>query len=96
MKLETTPKASFHRNYEEVEFLESFFGKVALWSSVDESLIEDAIRLGERYDIVNLDALHAAAAIRAGADRFVTTERPGRPLHRLNEIRIVHLLDLKL
>ena len=82
-------------NREEVEFFHFFFSKVAIWASIDDALVEDAIRLGERYGIVNIDALHAAA-IRAGADRFVTTERPGRPLYRLREIEVVHLLDARL
>ena len=60
---------------------------------MDDTLIEDAIRLSERYDVVNLDALYIAAEIRGGAERFVTTKRPGRPLYRVREIEIVSLLD---
>ena len=88
------PKAAFRKNLEEVAFLESYFALVAHWVPVDDALVESAIDLGRRYDIVNLDALHIAAAIRAGADQFITTEKPEKPLYRLKEVEIVHLLDL--
>lgn len=94
MKLETLPTARFHKNHEEVDYLEYAFSKVAEWIAVDDALVREAIEISVRYDIVNLDALHIAAVIRAGVDEFVTTEKPGKPLHRVTEISVVHRLDL--
>ncbi len=93
MRLETWPKAAYRSNSDELSFLESVFAAIDEWVAVDDTLIEDAIEIGRRYDIVNLDALHAAAAIRGRADRFVTTEKPGKPLYRLAEIQVVYPLD---
>jgi hypothetical protein len=35
-----------------------------------------------------LDALHGAAALAANASEIITTERRGRPIHRLTQIKI--------
>ena len=94
MRLETWPKAAYRANLEELSFFNSIFYSIDEWIPIEDALIEAAIELGRHYDIVNLDALHAAAAIRGGADRFVTTERPGKPLYRLTEVKVVYLLDL--
>lgn len=94
MRLETFPKAAFRQHGEEVDYYEFVYSKIVRWIRVDDALVEEAIELGRRYDVVNLDALHAAAAIRAGADRFITTERPGKPFYRLTEIEVVYLLEL--
>ena len=90
---EGLPKAVYRRNAEEIDYFRFAFSKISKWVTVDDTLIEDAIRLGERYDVVNLDALYLAAAIRGGAERFVTTERPGKPLYRVREIKVVSFLD---
>jgi hypothetical protein len=35
-----------------------------------------------------LDALHLAAAVSTGAEEFITTEKPGKPLYRATDIRV--------
>ena len=40
-----------------------------------------------------MDSLHLAAAFLSGADEFVTTERPGKPIYRSSLLTIVHLFD---
>lgn len=94
VRLETLPKASYRKNADELAYYEAVFASVREWVQVDDALVESAIDLGRRYDIVNLDALHVAAAIRAGVDQFVTTEKPGKPLYRVTELQIVDLFGL--
>jgi hypothetical protein len=38
-----------------------------------------ALRLASEYDLSPMDALHAACALMAGVDEFVTLEKPGKP-----------------
>ncbi len=92
--LETLPKATFRRDAAEAHFLNETFETFSEWTSIDDALVQEAVEIGARYDVVNIDALHVAAAIRARPDQFVTTEKPGKPLHRVREVEIVYLLDL--
>ncbi len=38
-----------------------------------------------------MDALHVAVALLLAADEFVTTERPGKPLYRVDRLRVIHV-----
>lgn len=93
LRLETLPKAMFRKNVAETEFFESLFSLVSEWISIDDALIAEAMELGRRYDVANIDALHVASALRAGVNRFVTAEKPGRPLYRVSAINPTYLLD---
>jgi predicted nucleic acid-binding protein len=46
----------------------------------------------EKFGLSALDSLHVAAAISASADEFITTEKPGKPLHRVRDFRIISVL----
>ena len=92
--LETVAKAAYNGRREEVAFYETLFALVERWVPNNEALLERAIGLGIRHDIVNLDALHVAAAERAGVREFVTTERPGKLLYRAVGVGPVFLGDL--
>lgn len=92
--LETIAKATYHRRRDEVVFYETLFSLVERWVPNDAELLERAIELGIEHDVVNLDALHVAAAERAGAREFVTTERPGKPLYRAVGVGPIFLGDL--
>jgi predicted nucleic acid-binding protein len=88
LRLEVLPKAVFHRNTDESAFYEEFFESVEKWSPVDRGLIEDALRVATNAGLSALDALHVAAALAVGADELITTERPGKPIHRVREITV--------
>ena len=47
--------------------------------------------MAERYGLAAADAFNLASAIRMQADEFVTTERSGRPMFRVKEIKVVTL-----
>jgi hypothetical protein len=42
-----------------------------------------------------MDALHAAAALLLGADEFVTTEKPGKPIYRVDGFQVVPISTLQ-
>ncbi len=70
------------------------FKLVREWVPNDDALLQRAVELASTYDIMNLDALHVAAAERAGVQEFVTTEKPGKPLYRAMHVGPVFLDDL--
>ena len=88
--LELVPKAIFHRKGLEKAFYDEYF-KAAEWFR-DLGRIEAAAQIeAAKSGLSAMDALHLAAAYLSGANEFVTTERPGKPLYRTSLIRIVHL-----
>ena len=82
LRLEVLPKALFHRRTEEVSFLEAYFGRVEVWAAAEPDLVVRAEEEARVLGLSALDALHVAAAIATGSTELVTTEKPGRPLHR--------------
>jgi len=92
VRLEVLPKPMFHKRQEEAAFYGAFFEAVTDWAHWDESLLQQALTLASRYGLSALDALHAAAALSLGAHEIVTTEKLGRPLHRVPGlvVRTIH------
>jgi predicted nucleic acid-binding protein len=86
--LEVLPKARFHKRVEEASFYEAFFARVGRWATPGAALLEDAFDLGAENGLSALDALHGAAALSTGATELITTEKHGRPLHRLKPIKV--------
>jgi predicted nucleic acid-binding protein len=64
---------------------------VSLWVPTDDALVERALRLAAQLDLGAMDALHAAAALQAGTDQFVTMERPSKPLFRVPGLNALSL-----
>lgn len=90
VKLEVFPKAIYNGFMEEAAFYQSFFeNDVEIWVSLSDGLAELAQQQAEKFGLSALDSLHVAAAISAGADEFVTTEKLGKPLHRVRDFRII-------
>lgn len=58
------------------------------------TLIQSAFNLAVIYGLSGFDALHVAAAIEAGADELITTEKKSKPMFRVREISVIHLLDI--
>lgn len=88
VRLEVLPKAFFNRKADEADFYTEFFHGVAYWPTDYDAVIHRAHEIAVRFGMAALDALHVAAAIYAGAEELVTTEKPGKPLHRASEIRV--------
>lgn len=93
LKLETLPKPTFHKKKDEVEFMETFFGGAVSEVDASKQLTTKAIGLAGTHDIAPVDALHVAAAISGGASEFVTTEKPNKPMFRVNGIKVTSIAD---
>ncbi|MBW3624104.1 MAG: PIN domain-containing protein [Armatimonadetes bacterium] len=92
LKLEVLPKALYYKRSEEIRVYEGFFARVRIWAEPLDSLHEEAYRQAQGSGLSALDALHAAAALKASVDEFVTTEKPGKPLFRVPGLPIKSIL----
>ncbi|KYC39125.1 nuclease [Scytonema hofmannii PCC 7110] len=93
IKLEVIPKAVYNRQIKEVEFYETFFKTVSYWTPDLNKIVQDAYQIGNQYGFAAMDALHLAAALSIGAEEFITTEKPTKPMFRVSGINIVSILD---
>lgn len=92
--LELMPKARFEKRRAELDFYQAHFDEIMAIEPLSEELGREAEKLAGRYGLAGADALQIAAAIRQKVDQFVTSEKPGRPMFRVKEIRIVSLYSL--
>ena len=88
IRLELLPKPLYFKQKDEVAFYEEIFSRSEC-DQVDGALYRNAFALAERYGLAAADAFNLASAIRLQADEFVTTERPGRPMFRVKEVKVV-------
>lgn len=93
IKLEVLPKAIYNGFKEESAFYQSFFeNDVELWVGFSDEMIEAAQQQAAGFGLSALDALHVAAAIFAEVDEFITTEKSGKPLHRVKDLKVRSIL----
>lgn len=88
VQLETLPQPRYNKKSEEVEFYEAFYQEVSVWAEPTEALAQYALAEASKNGLGAVDALHVAAAVRCGADEFITTEKPNAPLHRVSSIPV--------
>lgn len=93
VKLEVTPKAVYNKQTEEAQFYEEFFSDVTYWARDLEQIVQDAYNIGCRYGLAAIDALHIAAALYVGADEFITTEKPTKPMFRVTNIQVISIFS---
>lgn len=91
LRLEVLPKARFHKKVLETEFYEAFFDEAACNIPASRQIVADALEEASRSGLSAMDSLHVAAAVRAGAEELVTTEKPGRTLFAARSITIMSL-----
>jgi predicted nucleic acid-binding protein len=94
VRLELLPKARFEKRTKEVAFYESHFADCVACEPLSEELGLDAEQLAARYGLAGPDALQLCAAIRQGAQEFYTSEKSGKPMFRVKEIKVVSLFSL--
>ena len=94
VRLELLPKARFEKRTRELAFYETHFADCIGSESLQPGAWRAAERLAARHGLAGPDALQVAAAIRLGAEEFYTSEKPGKPLFRVKEIRVVSLFSL--
>lgn len=91
VRLEVLPKPVYGKQRAEVEFYEAHFAEAESVEPFSRELGEAAFALARIYGLSAGDALNISAAIRQGADEFVTSETPGKPMFRVREILVVSL-----
>ncbi|MGH7976076.1 MAG: type II toxin-antitoxin system VapC family toxin [Limisphaerales bacterium] len=94
VRLELLPKPAFERRRTELEFYHRYFAEAESDLPLNKELADEAQKLAERHGLAALDALHIAAAIRQGANEFITSELPGKPIFRVAGIKVVSLHKL--
>jgi predicted nucleic acid-binding protein len=85
--LESFPKAIYYKRRSEVAF-EDFFADAEHIVPLSEPLGHLAYTEACQAGLSGCDALHIAAAKSSGAEEFITTERPTKPLFRVPGIVI--------
>jgi predicted nucleic acid-binding protein len=93
IKMEVIPKAIYNRKTAEAEFYELFFSAVTYWANDIEKVIQHAHNIGCQYGLAAMDALHIAAANSIGAEEFITTEKPTKPMFRVSSIKLISILN---
>jgi predicted nucleic acid-binding protein len=88
VKLELLAKPAFFKQGAEIEFYETHFRATKGSEPLSRELGEKAAELAREYGLAPVDALHLAAAIRQGADEFITGEKPGKPMFRVRGIAV--------
>jgi len=94
VRLELLPKPRFEKRRLELEFYEAHFAEVMAFEPLSEELGNEAEALAARYGLAGPDALQIAAAIRLGVEEFYTSEKPGRPMFRVKELRVISLYSI--
>jgi predicted nucleic acid-binding protein len=88
VKLELLPKPVYFKLLGEIEFYQTHFRSTKGEEPLSRELGETAVELACRHGLAAMDALHLAAAIRQGAQEFVTAEKPGKPMFRVRGIAV--------
>jgi len=91
LKLEVLPKAVYEKRQAEVEFYETFFNAVTYWAESVNEITKNAYIEACKFGLNAMDALHVAAAISAGAEELITTEKPEKSIHRVDSINILSI-----
>ena len=93
VRLEVLPKSVYHKNSEEAEFYETYFAGAERMISSSKELVDEAYEEARATGLSAVDALHVAAAKSANAEEFITTEKPTKPLFRVNGVTMRSLQD---
>ena len=91
LRLETLRKPLFYQREDETAFMEAYFAAVSHWVSTDDKLVAKALSLAADLDLGAMDALHAACALQAGSEEFITLERPTKSICRIPGLQVVSL-----
>ena len=88
LKLELLPQPTFHKRKAELAFLQDFFARVVEWCEASEDLVAAALAEAGTVPLSAVDAIHVSAAKRLKADELITAERPGKPLHKVQGLKV--------
>ena len=91
LKLEVIPKPTFQGYDDQVQFFKEFFKSAVLQVQPSEMILSQALDLACKYDLTPLDALHISIAVEAAVEEFVTLERYGKPITRVQEVKVISI-----
>jgi hypothetical protein len=91
LKLEVLPKAIYFKQQDEADFYQAFFAEAHHWADSLNEVTQVAHQIAQENGLSAIDALHIAAAIATGAEEFITTEKPGKPMYRVSGIKVIAL-----
>ena len=91
VKLELVPKPAFFKKQDELEFYQLHFNTTTGEAPLNPEIAAAAMVIAKRHGLAAADALNLAAAIGQGAQEFVTSELPGKPMFRVREIKVTTL-----
>ena len=94
VKREVLPKPTFEQRQPEVDFLNIHFNVAAASEPFSAELGEAALGLAKQFGLAVGDALNLASAIRQGAEKFITSELPGKPMFRVKDLKVISLHSL--
>ena len=94
VRLELLPKPRFEKRDAEVAFYENHFKDCSFIEPLSKELSVEAEKLATRYGLAGPDALQLAAALRHSVTEFYTSERPGKPMFRVKELKVISLFSL--
>ena len=93
VQLELLPKAVYFRHTAEASFYQAYFASVTEMVPVSQALVAQASEQAQQAGLAAMDVLHVAAARAGEAAEFITVERPGMPLFRVEGLTVRTLLD---
>jgi predicted nucleic acid-binding protein len=94
VRLELLPKPRFEKRDAEVAFYENHFRDCSFTEPLSKELGLEAEKLATRYGLAGPDALQVAAALRHRVAEFYTSQRPGKPMFRVKELKVISLFSL--
>ena len=95
VRLELLPKPKFFKQSLEVEFYETHLVRVVVEEPLSCDLGDEAMALASTHGVAAADAINVRSAIRLGAEEFITSQKPGKPVFRVPGIKIVSLHSLR-
>ena len=94
VQLELLPKPTFEKRHLEVRFYNEHFTQTTGCEPFSDALGKTAMALAKKHGLAAGDALNLASAMRQGADEFITSELPGKPVFRVSQIKVISLHSL--
>lgn len=93
LELELLPKPRHTGHRDELEYYETFFDGVRLWSKDFDAITHTAKQEALAYGLSALEALHVAVAALAGAE-LVTSSTSDKAIHRTRRVKVLSVRDL--
>lgn len=88
VRLEVIPKPTYEGQSAELKVYEEFFATVSVWLPFDLTHLRRAMTEACDSGLTAMDAIHVVAAADSNCQELVTSEKPGKPIHRTKLIAV--------